>query len=114
MTKEKEKRKLMDKNGIRTDGRRWDELRPLKIEVGILKNADGSAQIEWGDTLNNPLLLENDELKKFDIVVANPPFSLDKWGAEDAADDRYNRFHRGTPPKSTAGRSAHPRHRTAG
>src|SRR5438046_4653445 len=38
----------MDKNGIRTDGRRWDELRPLKIEVGILKNADGSAQIEWG------------------------------------------------------------------
>jgi exosome complex component RRP41 len=43
-----EKRKLMDENGIRTDGRRWDELRPLKIEVGILKNADGSAQIEWG------------------------------------------------------------------
>ena len=38
----------MDKNGIRTDGRRWDELRPLKIEVGILKNADGSARIEWG------------------------------------------------------------------
>ncbi len=43
-----EKRKLIDENGIRTDGRRWDELRPLKIEVGIVKNADGSAQIEWG------------------------------------------------------------------
>src|SRR5262249_11652672 len=39
-------------------------------------------------------------LMKFNVVVANPPFSLDKWGAEMAADDRYKRFWRGTPPKS--------------
>jgi type I restriction enzyme M protein len=58
------------------------------------------ATIEWGDTINNPKLLENDALMTFDIVVANPPFSLDKWGAEDAAADKHNRFHRGTPPKS--------------
>jgi type I restriction enzyme M protein len=32
--------------------------------------------------------------------VANPPFSLDKWGAESAAADQFNRFHRGIPPKS--------------
>jgi len=38
----------MDENGIRTDGRRWDELRPLKMEVGVVRNADGSALIEWG------------------------------------------------------------------
>ena len=37
---------------------------------------------------------------KFHIVVANPPFSLDKWGADNALADQYNRFHRGTPPKS--------------
>ena len=37
---------------------------------------------------------------KFDVVVANPPFSLDKWGAENAADDQYERFWRGVPPKS--------------
>ena len=37
---------------------------------------------------------------KFDIVVANPPFSLDKWGAETAEADKYHRFHRGVPPKS--------------
>ena len=59
-----------------------------------------NAVIEWGDTINNPKLLEGDNLKKFDVVVANPPFSLDKWGAEDASADRYARFHRGTPPKS--------------
>ena len=37
---------------------------------------------------------------RFNIVVANPPFSLDKWGADEAEDDRYNRFWRGMPPKS--------------
>ena len=59
-----------------------------------------NARIEWGDTLNNPQLREEDTLMKFDVVVANPPFSLDKWGAENAPSDRYNRFHRGIPPKS--------------
>jgi exosome complex component RRP41 len=40
--------KLIDKKGLRLDGRKADELRPLKIEVGILSNADGSAYIEHG------------------------------------------------------------------
>jgi type I restriction enzyme M protein len=58
------------------------------------------ARIEWSDTLRHPTLLEGDHLMKFNVVVANPPFSLDKWGAEGAAKDPYNRFHRGIPPKS--------------
>ena len=41
--------KLIDANGIRLDGRRYDELRPIKIEAGVLKKADGSAYIEWGN-----------------------------------------------------------------
>jgi exosome complex component RRP41 len=44
----KEERKLIDENGIRTDGRKWNELRPIRIEVGQLHNADGSAYIEFG------------------------------------------------------------------
>lgn len=59
-----------------------------------------SAQIEWCDTINNPKLIENDSLMRFDVVVANPPFSLDKWGHENAETDRYKRFSRGVPPKS--------------
>ena len=59
-----------------------------------------NAVIRWGDTLRNPKLKTNDKLMKFDTVVANPPFSLDKWGAEEAASDPYNRFWRGIPPKS--------------
>ncbi len=71
-----------------------------------------NATIRWGDTIRNPKLKEGDALMKFDTVVANPPFSLDKWGKSDdkeenkATDsfdpetDKYNRFWRGTPPKS--------------
>ena len=61
-----------------------------------------AARIEWEDTLRHPQLLEqdSDSLMKFDIVIANPPFSLDKWGQDIAAEDRYARFHRGIPPKS--------------
>jgi len=52
--KEKEKKankkpeKLIDKKGIRLDGRKLDELRPVKLEVGVLPNADGSAYLEQG------------------------------------------------------------------
>ena len=36
------------KNGKRLDGRKADELRPIKIEAGVLDNADGSCYLEWG------------------------------------------------------------------
>jgi len=59
-----------------------------------------ASRIEWEDTIRHPQFVENDALMKFDVVVANPPFSLDKWGQEIAAEDRYGRFFRGIPPKS--------------
>ena len=40
--------KLIDKKGIRLDGRKADELRPVKVQVGVLSHADGSAYIEHG------------------------------------------------------------------
>jgi exosome complex component RRP41 len=42
------KKKLIDAQGKRLDGRKWNELRPISIQVGLMKNADGSAYIEWG------------------------------------------------------------------
>ena len=59
-----------------------------------------NARIERGDTIREPKLLADDRLMKFEVVVANPPFSLDKWGQDEAGADHYNRFHRGVPPKS--------------
>lgn len=67
--------------------------------MNMFLHGKDSAYLEWGDTLNNPQLVENDRLMKFDVCVANPPFSLKKWGAENAESDKYNRFWRGVPPK---------------
>ncbi len=60
-----------------------------------------AARIEWEDTLRHPQFVDDSgALIKFDVVIANPPFSLDKWGQEIAAEDRFGRFQRGIPPKS--------------
>lgn len=69
-------------------------------KMNMFLHGEDNAILEWGDTLNDPKLLENGKLKRFDRVVANPPFSLDKWGAENAASDSFYRFTRGVPPKS--------------
>ncbi|ODS37751.1 MAG: exosome complex exonuclease Rrp41 [Candidatus Altiarchaeales archaeon WOR_SM1_79] len=44
----KEEVRLIGENGLRLDGRKVDELRPIKMEVGVLKRAEGSAYLEWG------------------------------------------------------------------
>ncbi|GGH59255.1 type I restriction enzyme M protein [Filimonas zeae] len=98
--------------GQEANGSTW----ALAVQNMFLHGFDG-AVIRWGDTIRNPKLKEKDQLMKFDVVVANPPFSLDKWGADDtqkddksaggqpqsgykAAADPYQRFWRGVPPKS--------------
>jgi len=58
-----------------------------------------SADIRKGDTLGDPQHTEGGELMHFDRVIANPPFSLKKWGKETADGDQYGRFPYGTPPK---------------
>jgi len=81
--------------GQESNGSTWALCR-----MNMFLHSFDSARIEWCDTLNSPMLVENDRLMKFNCVVANPPFSLDKWGAENAESDRFNRFWRGVPPKS--------------
>ncbi len=69
-------------------------------KMNMFIHSKDAARIEWCDTINSPALVEADRLMKFNVVVANPPFSLDKWGAEHADNDLYKRFWRGVPPKS--------------
>ena len=58
-----------------------------------------NAKIEKGDTLGDPQHIKGGELMTFDRVIANPPFSLKKWGKDTADIDPYGRFPYGTPPK---------------
>jgi len=56
-------------------------------------------QIARGDTLRNPAFFEGDRIRSFDCVIANPPFSLKEWGAENWANDPFGRNLAGVPPK---------------
>ena len=70
-------------------------------KMNMFLHGEDNHRIEWGDTLRHPLLLDDKgNLLRFDVVTANPPFSLSKWGHEDATDDPHGRYHRGVPPKT--------------
>ncbi len=90
-------------------GQEKDKLVYAVCKMNMFLHNIDDATIEQGDTLANPKILENNALKKFDTIVANPPLAL--WGWEKgflnfaeekmAANlDKYNRFTMGVPPKS--------------
>lgn len=58
--------------------------------------------IVQGDTLDNPQILENDELKKFDVIMANPPYSVKRWNQAKWVNDPFGRNIWGTPPQGCA------------
>ncbi|KHL56262.1 type I restriction-modification system subunit M [Xanthomonas cannabis] len=69
-------------------------------KMNMFLHGEDNHRIEWGDTIRNPKLLAGNHLKDFDIVVANPPFSLEKWGHDSADNDPHDRFRRGLPPRT--------------
>lgn len=68
-------------------------------KMNMLLHGLSDARIEKGDTIRDPKLLKSGELMLFDRVIANPPFSLDDWGREQAEHDGFGRFRFGVPPK---------------
>lgn len=68
-------------------------------KMNMLFHFARGADIRKGDTIRTPMHTEGGVLKTFDIILANPPFSLKNWGVEEAENDPYNRFAYGVPPK---------------
>ena len=60
------------------------------------------AKIKQGDTLENPAFLINDKLQKFDVILANPPYSIKKWNRKKWEQDPFDRHVYGIPPQSKA------------
>lgn len=58
-------------------------------------------QVVRGDTLRQPAFFSGDRLAQFDCVIANPPFSLEKWGEDAWATDPYGRNVAGVPPSKS-------------
>lgn len=91
------------------------EYRTLKLygqEINLLTSAIARMnmfmhgieefKIVRGDTLANPGLLENDELKKFNVILANPPYSIKSWDRKNFESDPYGRNLWGTPRQGCA------------
>ncbi|MDE8676559.1 N-6 DNA methylase [Priestia aryabhattai] len=74
-------------------------LKMNAIINGMDKNLE---DVECGDILTNPLILNNNQLMKFNVVVAHPPFSMKVDEYELYNKDFYKRFERGIPPASKA------------
>ena len=71
--------------------------------MNMLLHGIEDAKIRRGDTLINPQHLQENKLQTFDVIVANPPFSLKEWGAEHAENDIYERFKDYAIPPKTKG-----------
>ena len=70
--------------------------------MNMLLHGFEDTKIKQGDTLEEPMFLAGDKLQKFDVVLANPPYSIKKWNQKGWSRDPYGRNIYGTPPKARA------------
>lgn len=69
-------------------------------KMNLFLHGAADFNVMQGDTLRNPKILQNNQVAKFDCVIANPPFSLKDWGSVAWSSDTYNRNIYGTPSDS--------------
>ena len=97
---------------LKEEGKEYRTLKLYGQEINLITSAIARMNmflhgieefsIVRGDTLANPAFLENDELKKFNVVLANPPYSIKAWDQKSFINDPYGRNIWGTPPRGCA------------
>lgn len=97
---------------LRARGKEWRSVHLYGQEVNLLTSAIARMNmflhdieefdVLRGDTLAEPKFIENDRLKQFDVIFANPPYSIKKWNRDKFAADPYGRNLYGVPPQGCA------------
>ena len=82
----------------RVFGQEQNPMNAAIAKMNLFLHGASDFRIMQGDTLRNPKILQGGGLATFDCVIANPPFSLDHWGADMWVGDPYGRNTMGTPP----------------
>jgi type I restriction enzyme M protein len=97
---------------LKEEGKEYRTLKLYGQEINLLTSAIARMNmfmhgieefsIVRGDTLANPAFLENDTLKTFNVILANPPYSIKAWDQKSFANDPYGRNLWGVPPQGCA------------
>ncbi len=97
---------------LKHNGKEWRNVAAYGQEINSLTSAIGKMnlflhgvkdfQIVNGDTLTAPAFIEKNELKKFNIVLANPPYSISQWDRDAFSTDKYGRNFLGVPNQNRA------------
>ena len=97
---------------LKDEGKEYRTLKLFGQEVNLITSAIARVNmflhgieefsIVRGDTLSNPAFIQNDRLKKFNVILANPPYSIKSWDQKGFENDPYGRNVWGTPPKGCA------------
>ena len=97
---------------LKEEGKEYRTLKLYGQEINLITSAIARMNmfmhgieefsIVRGDTLANPAFLHNDELKKFNVILANPPYSIKAWDQKAFTNDLYGRNLWGVPPQSCA------------
>ena len=97
---------------LKDEGKEYRTLKLYGQEINLITSAIARMNmflhgieefsIVRDDTLANPAFLENDELKKFNVILANPPYSIKSWDRKSFESDPYGRNIWGTPPQGCA------------
>lgn len=97
---------------LRDEGKEYRTLKLYGQEINLITSAIARMNmfmhgieefsIVRGDTLARPAFLENDELKTFNVILANPPYSIKSWDQKAFTNDPYGRNIWGTPPQGCA------------
>ena len=97
---------------LRDEGKEYRTLKLYGQEINLITSAIARMNmfmhgieefsIVRGDTLAQPAFLENDSLKKFNVILANPPYSIKAWDSKGFENDPYGRNIWGTPPQGCA------------
>ncbi len=97
---------------LKSQGKEWRNVKVFGQEINALTSAIGRMNlflhgvkdftIVNDDTLKSPAFIENGQLQTFDLVLANPPYSISQWDRDAFASDKYGRNFLGVPPQGRA------------
>ncbi|MBO5017095.1 MAG: SAM-dependent DNA methyltransferase [Bacteroidaceae bacterium] len=88
--------------GVKVFGQEINALTSAIARMNLYLNGVEDFSIVREDTLTHPAFIDGSKLRKFDIVLANPPYSIKTWNREAFMNDKWGRNFLGTPPQSKA------------